>query len=458
MTLRGASLGLLVAVVMSLPLVSFAQGTAPTTPAPKTPPAAEAPPAEQAPPAEPTPPAEEAPAAAPAPEIVPPPAPSTEPTQVVITAPVTPEPAPAEPAAADAQSERKGWSRGGAILQEDVEPSVTALHAKNLDVRLGALTQIQFAPYVGEDALIANGDAASEVGFRVRRARLGVEADFGWNLGAFLNLDLLANSSTDGIVSDAKVTWSPVDEARFSVGSGKVPFSRGALLSSRRIGTIERALAVGAITPARRLGFTVEGAVLDGHIAYIGALMNGTDGFGVGNQFGGVLYGGRIELSPFDRPDARDPNASGVSVGGGLLYDDGPGTNTVAWSADIYGALWGSYLTVEVLCNKTTPDDAPLVAPGVADSVRRCGGYVEGGYTLPWRPADMAIQPAVRAEIYDDDRSLKNAGDVIMITAGVNVDVLDPYVRAQLNYVARRERYGQGRANDLVVLSLQGSF
>jgi hypothetical protein len=338
----------------------------PPAPAPVPAAAAEAPPEEAAAPAD----APVAPLAD-----VPPPAPTP--------APVLRDAPPAASVAASVPTEKKlkGWSTKGAILQEDVEPSVTALHADGLDVKLGALTQVHLAPLVGSDALISNGDAASEPGFRIRRARLGIEASFEHNLGAFLNLDLLASNSTDGIVSDAKLTWSPEDYLRVAVGSGKVPFSRSSLLSSRRLPTIERPVAVGAIAPARRLGITAEGSVLWERLSYLVGVMNGTDGFGAGNQFGGLLGGARLEGRVFGRADARDPAANGVTLGAGILYDNGPATDTVSWSADLYAALFSASLTAEVLCSTITPDDAPLVAPTVADDVKRCGVYGELGYT-----------------------------------------------------------------------------
>ncbi|MCA9583467.1 MAG: hypothetical protein KC416_16820, partial [Myxococcales bacterium] len=343
------------------------------------------------------------------------------------------------------------------VLAEDVEPTASLFSSDDFALSLGGLTQVHFAPLVGEDALLANGDAASEAGFRIRRARVGFEGALGDDFGIYLGLNLIGVDSADGVVSDAKIAWSPAKELLLSVGSGKVAYSRAALESSRRLPLVERAYAVNAITPGRRLGVTAEGAVWEDRIAYLVGVMNGTRGFALGNQFGGVLYAGRLEFNVWGHPDSRDPWADGIALGGGALYDNGPSAATLAWSGDLVLAYEGARLVGEVLCDTTDPDDTPAPAATVADTVDRCGGYVELAYTLPvWKA--HKIQPAVRGELFDDNTALDDAGDLIAIGGGINGYLIDPYVRLQLHYLARIEREGVERKNDTLVMVVQGTF
>jgi len=164
-----------------------------------------------------------------------------------------------------------------------------------------------------------------------------------------------------------------------------------------------------------------------------------------------------LEVRPWGRPDVRHPEQDGIAVGGGAFYENGPATNGFAWSADLLFAIFRAFLKVEGMCETRTPDEAPLVAPGIADELTRCGGYAEAGYTLPFLPW-LPIQPVLRAEIYDDNTAVDDAGDALLIGGGVNVQVLDPYARVQLHYLARRERYGEERDNDSLVLVMQGTF
>jgi hypothetical protein len=363
--------------------------------------------------------------------------------------------APAADAGADAELAEAAGDET-AIIQEDVQPTLTLLDTEALRVRLGGLLQVQAALYAGENALIENGDPASNAGFRIRRARIGVDARFAFDLGLFLTLDLLG-TGPDGVISDAKLTWTPHTALRLEVGSGKVPFSYAALRSSRALDLIDRPLSVQTIAPDRRLGVTLGGSVWEDRIGYMVAVMNGTEGFRLGNRFGGIMFGGRLEVRPLGAFDVTDPDASGILVGGGILYDDGPATHTLAWSADATAAFFRARLSVEVLCDRIAPDDSPVTSPGVADSIDRCGGYVEATYALPLG-IPVILSPAVRAELFDDDMALDDAGDVLLIGGGINALFIDPYIRAQLHYLARLERYGSAQRNDTLVLMLQGAF
>ncbi len=371
----------------------------------------------------------------------------------------SPDPAEAEedPLADEIQGRAAAEAgQSGAVLGEDVEPTMAAVKTEGFELNIGGLTQVHLG-YAGDDALIDNGDVASETGFRIRRARIGFSANFDYGLGVFITLNLLQADRNDGILSDAKLVWAIAPELRLSMGSGKVPFSAASLASSSRLPLIERPLSVGAIAPGRRLGVTAEGAALDGLLAYFAGVSNGTDGFRFGNQFGGFLAGARVEVRPWGNPTLRDPWQDGVKVGGGVIYEDAPAINRFAWSADVTAAMAGARLSFEVLCDTSTPDDAPDTPPSVADTIDRCGGYVEAAYTLPFYKEFM-IQPVVRGELFDDDRSLDNAGDVMLIGGGVNAQLLERYIRAQLIYMARIEQHGTERSNDTLTFNLQGSF
>lgn len=359
--------------------------------------------------------------------------------------------ASATPAAADDGG--AGEAGGGSLVEEDVAPSLSVVRTEDVEIRIGGLLQIHAAPYVGDDALIENGDPATRPGFRLRRARVGFEARFRQPFRIEMVIDLLEADEDEGTVSDAKLHYDLMPELQFAVGVGKVAFARGSLESSRLLPVIERPLAVNAIAPDRRLGANVEGGLLGGQLVYVAGLHNGSEGFAEGNQFGGYLAGGRLQYFIMGKPQGLDV-LDGVAVGASGFYENAPATNGYALSADLTANFAGATLVVEGLCDTRKPDDSPEVAPTISDEITRCGAYATGLYQLP----DLPIEPAVRVELFDDNTDVEDSGDVWQIAGGVNSMLIGPYLRAQLDYIRRVERHGPPRSNDSVVLALTGVF
>jgi hypothetical protein len=342
------------------------------------------------------------------------------------------------------------------LVQEDVEPTLPVLQTENIDLRVGGLLQLHASPYAGPDAQIANGDPASQAGFRVRRARVGFEGWFRDRLGLLLSLNALESDKEAGVLSDAKLMFDFRRWLRFTVGTGKVPLSRAGLESSRTLSSIERPLAVNLLSPSKRLGLTVEGDLLSsGRLSYLAALMNGTEGFQLGNQYGGFLTGARVVLTPWGNPQRGEWTATGLAVGVGGIYENGPGARSSAFSADVLLAFAGASLEVAGLCDRKTPQIAP-VGPSPTDGLSRCGAYVETGYAF--QVLSRALQISARVEWMDDNQSVSDAGDSLLYSGGINASIVDSYVRAQLHYVGRRERFTAQRQNDVLVLALQGAF
>lgn len=341
------------------------------------------------------------------------------------------------------------------LIREDLDPSVKLLESDKLELRFGSFLQVHTAFFTGEEALVSNGDAASEPGFRLRRARIGLEGRLGQRAGIFLNINLLENDPEVGTVADAKLTYSFAPWLGLALGTSKVAFSRGALLSAKSLVGIERPRSVGEIAPSRRLGLTAEGSVLGGKLAYVGSLMNGTEGFTPGNQFGGYLGAARIEVTPWGNPDTTKAGATGFGAGFSAVHDQGPSAARDAVSVDLVAAFNGASVLLEGLCDRARPTPVGTVPGGPLATTDRCGAYAETGYAFLVR--ELPLQLTLRAEVFDDNRRLSDAGDQLLVSGGVNVQPV-PYMRVQLQYFRRDERAGIERPNDVLVASVQGAF
>jgi hypothetical protein len=338
------------------------------------------------------------------------------------------------------------------FIEEDVQPTIPLVETDELLIRLGGLVHLLTAGYAGDDSLVENRDPVTRAGFRLRRARVGFDATFRGSFGVLVAINLLETDEEIGTVSDAKFTYDAAPWARFEVGTGKVPFARGELESSRTLASIERPLSVSDIAPTRRLGASFQGEVLDRRLGYIAGVFNGTEGFVDGNQFGGFLTSGRLQYVVIGEPRGLDV-VDGVAVGVSGFYEDAPATNGFAAAADLLVAFAGAKLVVEGLCDRRTPDDSPEIAPTLMDEIERCGVYATGSYQIP----DLPLEPAARVELVDDNRNIDDAGDAWLMSLGVNSQLMS-YARAQLHYIRRVERHGAALSNDQLVLSLMGAF
>lgn len=376
------------------------------------------------------------------------------------TSSVTPVAAPEAPAASSSESAPDTEDPSlleRSLVEQDFIPSVEVISSKKLELKIGGFLQLQGAALTGEDSLISNGDVANRPGFRIRRASVGVIGNFSKKLGVLLGINLTQADEDIGTIGDAKLSYDFRDWLGVTVGTGKVAFSRGALLSSRTLMSVERPLTIGAISPSRRLGVTAEGQLFEGKVAYLASLMNGTEGFNAGNRFGGFLYGARAEVSPLGRVRYGAHDATGISLGASGFLEDNPAARRQAVSADVLAAFRGASLLLEGLCDQSAPVEASLgEGPLAAARIERCGAYAEAGYAF--RAFDLPLQLVARSELFDDNRRLEDAGDALIFSGGVNVSFFDDYARAQLHYVARQERFGLPRDNDGLVLSMQGTF
>jgi hypothetical protein len=343
------------------------------------------------------------------------------------------------------------------LVEEDLDPRVSLIDTDRLEMRIGGLLQVHTALHAGRDALLVNGDWANREGFRLRRARIGLEGRVGGRVGVLLAVNLLDADDEVGTVADAKLTYAFAPWLGVALGTGKVPFSRSALASSRTLLSIERPLSVQRLTPERRVGLTVEGQVWEGRLGYLAGVMNATEGFREGNQFGGFLAGARVELTPLGHPRPGMPGTRGVSLGASAVRDSGPNVARDAVSVDLLAAFAGASLQLEGLCQRSTPVAQPsqVFIPQAA-VIDRCGTYAEAAYAL--FALGRPLQLVARWELFDDNRRLNDAGDSVIVSGGVNLELVRDHARAQLHYYHRRERHGLARDNDALVLSVQGSF
>ncbi len=321
------------------------------------------------------------------------------------------------------------------------------------------------AGHVGEDAHVMNGDVLSRDGFRIRRARLGVEGQLAdqWEYG--LELDLIDEDSGGNALLDAYITYRPCQYGWIQAGAGKLPFSRVLMISSADMQFIERPIWVGIerathtnrLDLGRQVGLTVGGNVSIFNFA--AGVYNGAPGYSVGDLNDGLLYVVRVGAGQGDMGRLEgDLDRGGFRWAFGLN-----GYLNFAEAADVQGVgadlgvkFKGISFYAEALWSKSIPDTRPEGTAGELDEAERWGMYAQAGYMLPLDFADLEL--ACRFAMMDDNVHWKDEGDLWELTAGVNGYFYDGDVKLMINYILREEQEGADLSNDSILAMLQLRF
>jgi opacity protein-like surface antigen len=192
-----------------------------------------------------------------------------------------------------------------ALAHDGANPSGTS--SQEIQWDLVGMVQTQMAPWVGSDNLIQDGDGAEQVGFRLRRARLGAVGT-PWNLMRFA---VSSEATEEGMsVLDAWVGYRQGKTLGFTLGAKKVPFSRFELMGAGKGALIGRPMGSHAMAPGRQVGLTLEGQVGDGLFGYAIGAYNGFErhtNFFEGYAQGVSLSGNRFSRSAWARRASTTP-------------------------------------------------------------------------------------------------------------------------------------------------------
>lgn len=303
------------------------------------------------------------------------------------------------------------------------------------------------------------GDPEDDMGFKVRRGRIGMEGqvtgslDFAVVFGVASPYDTWKASNEDVGLVDGYLGYTR-GGFRVSAGQQKAPYGREQLVSARQLVFTERAVSTEYLSPDRETGL-VAGYAWKGLQVRAGAF-NGSGSF-LGNETTGMMFVGRAEYSV--QPDLAYETWGKVDglvlgVGANGLYNDDLSTRTVGFGGDLIVRVAGLALLVQADHQTLSPADTTAASPDVMVETPRMGGMAQVGYSLG------AFEPAVRVSMFDDrvDADAKDAGDVMELYGGVTWHVADDFGRVGAGYVHRSEGGSWELPNDTIRLWTQVQF
>jgi hypothetical protein len=347
---------------------------------------------------------------------------------------------------------------------------ITTLSMGPLRLAPVLLIQAHATPYVGDDAFFQAGDIAERGGFRLRHARLGLDARYETDAQLRVTGELVGEDDGTSRIHDAYVGWTTFEFAQLFAGAQVVPVSRFALLRSGRIALIDRPLAVRAMIPAHQVGATARGELWDAALSYQVGVFNGLERSNFfyegytrnyapfGNRFGGLGYAARLASEPLGKLAGTaadelkgDPR---FGVGASYFFSDGGARDIHTAGGDFHLQALGIHVIAEVLWARTVPDSEPDVTGALPFEITSFAAVAEAGYMI--LPRMLGITG--RFEWIDPNTANEDESDNWLITTGAHFSFVDQLLKLQAEYTHREERFGLSLDNDAVTLSLQGQL
>jgi len=341
------------------------------------------------------------------------------------------------------------------------------LDAGPLTVAPVVLMQTQAIPYVGKDSFIPSGDPAERGGFRLRRARFGLEGKLYDRVPFKITAELSSDARGVTRINDAWFGYDKWKSFQFFAGARNVPFSRSAILDSGKSAMIERPLAVRTMAPFRQLGMSAEGHLWKGALNYALGVYNGLErsdrffeGYTensalLGNRFDGLTYAGRLESQPLGPLGSSIEDLKKgpfrVGVGASFFFSNGGTRDILGAGGDVLLHSHGFHLLGELISNHASPHDVPTQPTTQISTVQSLAAIGEIGYVL----VKNRLAVNARIEWLDPNTSVKDEADSWLLSGGLAYHVLHDFLKAQLDFTHRQEIHGSSLKNDSLVFQLQ---
>lgn len=325
--------------------------------------------------------------------------------------------------------------------------------------------------WVGDDALLDNGDSMEEPGFRLRRARLGLQGTILPEVSYRIELDVVDAEKGTGSLYQAFVGFAPLSWLYVRSGVQRFPFMKSQLMSSAYLPHLDRPLGAYAMSPENSLGLTVMFADPGNRIGLALGAFNGfrrADSFyqgytgagkSLGNRYDGLAYAGRLEVVPLGDMGRglADPTWHRdflVALGGGAFFNDGGSINTLAWTTDLHAKLRGAHIFAELTQDSISPENDPSVAGTNPAKISRRSASLSVGYV----PVRNLLGLAARAELDDDNLDQENEGDQLVYSGTLTWYAYGETLKFQAEYSHREELHGLALDNDSALAGMQLAF
>lgn len=329
--------------------------------------------------------------------------------------------------------------------------------------------------YVGDDALLANGDRMQEPGFRLRRARTGLTGDLNKRFSYQLELDLYDQEHDGGPLYRAWLNFRPLAEKNFTLdakaGLQTVPYSMAMMMAGNKLAFLARPMGTDAMAPCNAVGLALTGS-FNKYAKLTLGVFNGLQrqssfqqgykavGGSSGNRFEKMAYVARADVFPTGKstgdaePDLAKSKDFRLALGGAFLFNDGESIESTSYSGYLHAKIAGFHFFGEALFEHAEPQAKPSTTATIATEADRMALMGSLGYMI----LKDRLGIAARVELLDANDAYDDEQDELVIAAALTWYEIGHALKARLEYQHREERYGMSMDNDAYLAGVEFSF
>lgn len=382
------------------------------------------------------------------------------------------------PAVAAAQLVEKDGP--GESLESKLEKGIATFEFGEFTLGFHSRVQV-WGGWVGEDALLSNGDRMQEYGFRLRRVRFGLNGGFSDRLTYGVQMDIFDKERTGSVLHDAWIDFTPSPYFGVTVGLTKFPFAYTEVRSSSGFAHLDRTMGVLAMSPGHTLGLTMHTEPWPDHVRITAGVYNGLqrkssffdgyEGVGVslGNKFERLSFAARVDIEPMDKLGLEEADLDGAAprlgFGGGMMYNHGKSIATLGATGHLHLKGYGFHFLGEAIWDWSWPQVIPTTSNTINDEIQRLTATASIGYYFKWLNLGLAFRTEYVNDNYDfpawDEtfaNGYKTEGDVMTYAVTLSYYAIRNFVKVQVEYLRRTELEGRALKNDAAIASLQLYF
>ena len=356
-------------------------------------------------------------------------------------------------------------------LDAAAEPSIKTLEDGIVAFEKGSFkaalhARIQgWGGWVGEGANLEKADRMQKPGFRLRRARFGLDGHFLESITFALEMNLFDDERGGGPLYEAWVDWTPTHYLGATLGVTKYPFMKSDIMSSAFLPHLDRPLGTFAMSPPNAMGLTLHSEPWKKHLTIELGVFNGLRrdehfwkgyqgvGMSLGNRYEELSFAGRMDLAPLGElsKGLADPGQTeGVrfAMGVGGFYNTGGTINTSGVSAYTHLKAHGIHFFAEFTEDHAEPRDKPTTVGSMSIDATRRVFNASLGYVF----IKNMLGLAARGEWIDGDIDVDNEEDQWIVGGTLTWYAVGDFFKIQVEYMHREELHGASIDNDWAML------